>query len=237
MILIAHRGLSSLRPENTLAAVRAALELPVRAIEVDVRVTADAVPVLYHDENFSKLGNLELSSVEKSESRQLLALDAGSWFDKAYALEKIPTLKELLALDFAEKMLMLDVKDGPHEPAFTAEAIAKVIKEAQVAPNYFFASISPTILEALKISFPKVPMLGIARSKEQLYKMLESGHDRIVLWYPLINPDQIAVNELKNFIDDGIAFWAFAVDDLKQAEFLTHHGIEAIITNRPQDLI
>lgn len=48
-LIIAHRGGAGLRPENTLAAVRHALELGVDGIEVDVHLTADGVVVVHHD--------------------------------------------------------------------------------------------------------------------------------------------------------------------------------------------
>ncbi len=48
MQLVAHRGATAHAAENTLAAFQAALGLGANAVELDVRLTAEGVPVVYH---------------------------------------------------------------------------------------------------------------------------------------------------------------------------------------------
>src|SRR6516164_6579120 len=89
--VIAHRGSMSDRPENTLASLKRAIEVKAHASEVDVRTTKDGALVCMHDADVSrttdgkgKVRDLTLAQVQK--------LDAGSWFDKKFAGERVPTL-------------------------------------------------------------------------------------------------------------------------------------------------
>ncbi|MES1168290.1 MAG: glycerophosphodiester phosphodiesterase family protein, partial [Oleiharenicola lentus] len=54
-LIIAHRGASAEKPENTIAAFRRALALEVDGIELDVHVTKDGVPVVFHDAQLRRL--------------------------------------------------------------------------------------------------------------------------------------------------------------------------------------
>ncbi len=92
-----HRGYCARYPENTLASYRAALEAGVDAMEFDVWQSKDGVPVIMHDGNAyricgvdKKLGDMTLEEIKR--------LDAGAKFSPAFAGERVPTLREVLAL-------------------------------------------------------------------------------------------------------------------------------------------
>jgi glycerophosphoryl diester phosphodiesterase len=92
---VAHRGDSERAPENTLPAYRKALQLGVKRLEVDVRFTANDVPVLMHDRTVGRTtnGHGQVAAMALSELR---ALDAGSWFSREFAGVKVPTLYQVL---------------------------------------------------------------------------------------------------------------------------------------------
>lgn len=94
---IAHRGLSSLAPENTLAAYKMAKEHGFYYVECDVRWTMDGVPVLMHDATVNRTTNGS-GDIAYMDSSDVMNLDAGSWFSPAYAGEKVPTFEEFIAL-------------------------------------------------------------------------------------------------------------------------------------------
>jgi glycerophosphoryl diester phosphodiesterase len=109
--LIAHHGLPADAPENTLAGVRMACGLSIPGIEVDVRFTADSVPVLIHDRSVDRTSN-GTGNVDEMSLAQLKQLDFGSWFGPQYAGEAIPTLRDFLAVSGAcgFDLIQLDVK-------------------------------------------------------------------------------------------------------------------------------
>ena len=61
MIVTAHRGSSEAAPENTIAAFNRALDAGVNAIETDIRLSRDGVPVLVHDENLLRVARARKS--------------------------------------------------------------------------------------------------------------------------------------------------------------------------------
>lgn len=109
---IAHRGLSSQAPENTLAAFKAAKAHGFTYVECDVRFTSDGVPVLVHDETIDRTSNGS-GSVAGMTYATLSTLDFGSWFNDGYAGEKIVTLEEFLAWCRASNIHpYIEVKDN-----------------------------------------------------------------------------------------------------------------------------
>jgi glycerophosphoryl diester phosphodiesterase len=92
---VAHRGDSSRAPENTIPAFRKALREGAVRLEVDVRFTADDVPVAMHDATVRRTtdGNGRVADLRLGDVR---SLDAGSWFAPQYAGVRVPTLFQVL---------------------------------------------------------------------------------------------------------------------------------------------
>lgn len=92
---VAHRGDSARAPENTIPAFRKALRVGAIRLEVDVRFTADDVPVAMHDATVGRTtdGRGRVADLRLGDLR---ALDAGSWFSPRYAGVKVPTLFQVL---------------------------------------------------------------------------------------------------------------------------------------------
>ncbi|RMF37016.1 MAG: glycerophosphodiester phosphodiesterase, partial [Planctomycetota bacterium] len=91
--IIAHRGASFDFPENTLVAFRHAWEQGADGIEGDFYLTADGQIVCIHDPDTERTGGQQLM-VEQSTLEQLRGLEYGSWKDRRFAGESIPTLED-----------------------------------------------------------------------------------------------------------------------------------------------
>lgn len=117
-IPIAHRGLLRHAPENTLPAFAACLELGM-GFELDIRTTKDGHLVVLHDDNVQRTTNGPSRSVRDMTLDEVQRLDAGSWFDKAYAGVRVPTLEHTLAFVSQRKrgptIIALNVKDITRE--------------------------------------------------------------------------------------------------------------------------
>src|SRR5438067_10610872 len=94
--ILAHRGGGTLAPENTLAGLRRGMQAGFRAIEYDVMLARDGIPVVLHD---PWLGRTVPGSgnVFDYDARELAAMDAGAWFGRDHAGEPVP-----LFLEFAQ---------------------------------------------------------------------------------------------------------------------------------------
>jgi glycerophosphoryl diester phosphodiesterase len=97
--LVAHRGWPRRYPENTLVSIEAAIAAGARHVEVDVQLTRDLVPVLFHDENIRRICGREgaVSRYTFEELRRFPASEPGR-FGTRYAHERIPALTELTTL-------------------------------------------------------------------------------------------------------------------------------------------
>src|SRR5487761_312238 len=95
---VAHRGGSALAPENTMAAFRHALTLPIDALELDVQMSRDGRVIVFHDETVERLtdgqGNVLDLDLATLQILDAAAHFAGGWPER----ERIPTLVEVLTL-------------------------------------------------------------------------------------------------------------------------------------------
>ena len=112
ILLIGHRGALLAAPENTLPSFDKAIELGFDMVEMDVRSTKDGVPVVFHDKTVERTtnGTGELEALTWEEVQQL---DAGSWFDPAFAGTRVPSLEEALAHLQGRICIMWDTKGKP----------------------------------------------------------------------------------------------------------------------------
>ncbi|MDZ7637857.1 MAG: glycerophosphodiester phosphodiesterase family protein [Bryobacterales bacterium] len=109
--IIAHRGSSADRPENTLSAYRRAIEAGADAIEIDLRLTNDGHLVSFHDGTLDRTTGVS-GSIESTSLEEVRKLDAGSWFGAGYEGERIPTFSEILNLAKGRIVVFIDLKDG-----------------------------------------------------------------------------------------------------------------------------
>ena len=116
-LIVAHRGLLQVAPENTLANFRACLELRL-GFEFDVQRTKDGHLVCIHDTTVNRTTNGK-GNVNDMTLAEVKLLDAGSWFDPQFSGEKVPTIEEVLQLAASyrqhEILLAVDFKDADVE--------------------------------------------------------------------------------------------------------------------------
>jgi glycerophosphoryl diester phosphodiesterase len=108
-LVVGHRGCAGEAPENTLASFQLALDQGCDAIELDVHLSADGQIVVCHDPTVQRTtdgtGWIYQMTVE-----QLKQLDAGAWFHKRFAGERIPTLDEVLQLVPKHILINIEIK-------------------------------------------------------------------------------------------------------------------------------
>jgi glycerophosphoryl diester phosphodiesterase len=163
MRILAHRGASGYAPENTFAAFDLALGMGAPVLETDVRLTHDGVPVLIHDENLDRTTN-GTGPVAETDSAALAELDAGAWFDRRFAGQRVPRLDEFLDRYAAHVGLCIEIK-VPAAVALVAELIA-----ARSGPRAFvgleFTAFEWDIVLALRGALPDVPVGLLVRQSD-----------------------------------------------------------------------
>ncbi len=121
---IAHRGGGCLAPENTLEGFHLAARLGFRAVEFDVMLTRDGVPVLIHDETLERTTD-GAGKVCQWTWDELARLDAGRWLHAAWAGARIPRLDEALALCVRLGLgINVEIKPAAGHEVATGEVVA-----------------------------------------------------------------------------------------------------------------
>ncbi len=150
MLIIAHRGSSHTCPENTKPAFNTALLQEADGIELDLQMTRDGIPVVYHDRTLQKVGHGR-KKIHTLSYAELSRLDFGAWFNKAFSGEHIVSLDEVLRSFAGTTKLFLEVKNrgtSEHCTALSALAADRVLREKTVE-NIYFLSFQPQYLEVI----------------------------------------------------------------------------------------
>ena len=107
--IVAHRGAAGKAPENTLAAIKQAIEDRTDWVEIDVQETADGEVVVMHDSDFMKLAGNKLK-IWDATIPLLTDIDIGSWFDPVFSQQRVPTLKQVLELSRGKAKVVIELK-------------------------------------------------------------------------------------------------------------------------------
>jgi glycerophosphoryl diester phosphodiesterase len=158
-LVIAHRGDSAHRPENTLASFASALEVGAELVELDVQLSRDGHPVVIHDPTVDRTTNGR-GRVDALDLAELRALSAGypQRFGDRWAGERVPTLTEALAFLRGRARVMIEIKhDDPAAASGELEArtVAEV-RRAQMLEDCAFLSFSRQALLRCRELAPEV---------------------------------------------------------------------------------
>jgi len=230
---IAHRGAGTLAPENTLAAMRRALDFGFHAVEFDVMLAADGVPVLMHDARFGRTvaGSGEVSSTP---SAQLLAMDAGRWHSSEYAGERVPAYAEVLRFCMDHAIWMnVEIKPAPGYERQTGAVVAQVTnalfdRTPLLAP--LFSSFSDVALAAAREVAPQfsrgllvgaLPPDWYERAARTACVAVHCNHQHL---------DAVQVSAIKKA---SYGLLCYTVNSVERARELRSWGVDAICTDRP----
>ncbi|MCK5862104.1 MAG: hypothetical protein KAH38_06445 [Candidatus Hydrogenedentes bacterium] len=127
--VIAHRGASSVAPENTMAAFEKAVELGADWLELDCRLTRDGKLAVIHDPDIARISAKNTCIAEMYMSDMRL-LDAGSWFSRDFIGECIPTLEEVLTLAGSRIGVYVEIKSVLDEVPLISNML-EVVEDGQ----------------------------------------------------------------------------------------------------------
>ena len=167
IMIVCHRGANHLAPENTFASAKKAIEYGAEYVEVDVRMSKDSVFYILHDPWLNRTTNGK-GNIKKMYSNQIDSLDAGSWFSKEFANERIPKLKDYFLWIKGKAKVFLDVKH------VDMTKLVNLIRETNMQDDVFlgfwnhkdlknFYSIAPDI--KLKMNVSKLKNISEYKTK------------------------------------------------------------------------
>lgn len=176
--VIGHKCSCADAPENTLAGLRRAIEAGAHVAEVDVRTTKDGVLVCLHDDTLDRTtdGKGKVSDFTLAEIKKL---DAGSKFDKKFAGERVPTLREVLTAAKGKIAVMLDLKEAGEE---YIKAIAAEVKEHGEPRRIVIGVRSLDHVKQFAKQLPDARQIGLVPTEKDIEPFAEAGVKVIRLW-------------------------------------------------------
>lgn len=170
-LVIAHRGASHYAPENTMAAFKMALQMKADMIELDVQISKDGVPVVFHDAKLEKHSNGKgfVSSFLFDELRQL---DAGKWFSIEFMGEKILSLKEVLKWAAGKIMVNIEIKTeavSDTSGGGVEEKVIQWVQETGMEKHVIISSFDYRAVERIKKMAPGI-LTGLLYDKKSSAK-------------------------------------------------------------------
>ncbi|HKB07240.1 MAG TPA: glycerophosphodiester phosphodiesterase family protein [Candidatus Polarisedimenticolia bacterium] len=241
---VAHRGASARAPENTLAAFREAIRLGADAIELDVQLSADGVPMVIHDDTVDRTTNGH-GSVACLASRDLRRLDAGAWFSSRFRGERIPTLEEALECARGRCGLNIEIKEVPgtgrrsrraarraadagHQAV--ARAVAQAVARTRFKDLLLVSSFSSQALVHARAAMPGV-YLGLLASRS--LRGLREAHRRVRLFAVHPHTRLASARRLRLARRLGLAVVYWTVNDVRLMRRLLALGGDGLMTDDP----
>ena len=169
--IIAHRGYSQKYPENTLISFLKAKELQTNGIEMDVHMTTDSELVIHHDYSLKELDRGK-EFIYNQSFEKIKTLDVGSWFDKTFKDERIPTLRQVFDEIGGDLHYEIELK------GFTLDFIhlvVNLVKEYNLLANVEFTSPHISLLFRLKSLYPEAK-IGLFVNPFPSWMDKELGH-------------------------------------------------------------
>ena len=219
-LVIAHRGASAEKPENTLAAFRRALALKVDAIELDVQVTRDGVAVVFHDESLRRLTGSS-GRVTARSWRELARL-------RVLGAEPIPRLVDVLRLTRGRAIVQIELKArAPVAP------VVRAVKAARATKDVILASFVPALVREAGRLAPELPRMLISegcRPPATLVRQLAS------LGAAGLSVDHRAVRNaawVHYFHLRGFKVWCWTVNTQRTMRQLARRQVDGILSDNP----
>lgn len=224
--VMAHRGLSADAPENTLYAFSDAISVGADFIELDVQQTRDGVLVVMHDSNLKRTTgvNKDIWDVDYADIQNL---DAGSWFDPAYANARIPTLEETLQFVDKRAKLNIEIKPTKHGSDTLEQDVAELITRYQYTDACYVTSFSYGSLKKVKEANPEIRtgyLMSVAYGQFYSLKYADAfSLNKVFVTSQVVNAAH----------QQGKQIFAWTVNGMSEVRSLCNLHVDSIITDDP----
>ncbi|MCG8584038.1 MAG: hypothetical protein MI757_04920, partial [Pirellulales bacterium] len=211
-------------PENTMAAVKLAIEDKADWVEIDVQESADGVVLVVHDSDLKKVGG-SAKKIWEATAEELRSVDIGSWFDPKFANERVPTLEEVLIECKGKIGVNIELKHYGHAEALEQRVIDLVEKHGMQDEVILMSLKHDSIVKAkdLKPDW-KIGLLAAATIGDLTQ----------------LDADFLAVNSgmaTRPFVcrahDNKQEVYVWTLNDALTMSVMFGKGIDAVITDKP----
>jgi glycerophosphoryl diester phosphodiesterase len=233
--VIAHRGFSAAAPENTIAAVRAAIEIGADMVEIDVTLTSDGHIVVIHDETLDRTTNGS-GKISECTRAELQLLDAGGWFAPTFTGERIPSLDAVLDEIEDRILLNVEIKSEAVDRGIVTKVVS-VIRTQGMIDQVVVSSFSPTALRQMHTEAPEIRTAVLYNTK------FHEGQDAVEIVTDLgatvfnIKRQRLTKKMRRRCRENNIPIGVYTVNEPRRMRRLVKKGINSIFTDHPDRLL
>jgi glycerophosphoryl diester phosphodiesterase len=235
--VLAHRGGGTLAPENTMAGLLQGMARGFRAIEYDVMLARDGVPVVMHDPYLGRTV-AGAGNVFDYDSIELAAMDAGSWFARQFEGEPVPLFVEFAQFCKANGVWMnIEIKPAPGFERATGVVVAKIaaamfadeIGAGQWDRVPLLSSFSHDAIEAAREVAPLLPRVCLMSELATDWEARARSVEAVALH---VNHKRLAREQVAQVKAAGLALFCYTVNEPQRARELLEWGVDAFCTDR-----
>ncbi len=217
--VIAHRGASAHAPENTLASFVLAMRLGADCLELDVRASADGVPVVIHDPTLERTTGV-LRAVAETTAAELRALPPDC---------RPPTLEDVLDVFRRDMSYLVEIKRVPVE---IESVLLDAFAERDLMAHVTVQSFDHLLLRRLRHRDRELRLAALFRPGADV-------HAGLGLVAPFVDGIGPAAHQVDDDLMDAASDRRLAVRPWTVNEFAEMHrlvaaGVDGIITDRPE---
>ncbi|MEC8192140.1 MAG: glycerophosphodiester phosphodiesterase family protein [Myxococcota bacterium] len=231
-VVVAHRGASALAPENTVAAIEAAVAGGASAVEFDIRQPVDGEIVVIHDATLGRTTNGR-GRVNQTTWSTMKALDAGSWFGPTFTGEPVPNLGDALDALGERAIAAIEIKTKGE----VIPRIRRELSERGMLDRAIFFSFLPRQIRAAREHCPSIPALLLIDPPngsslyppDTIVRAVASGATLVGLKGTSTTPEIVAQAHGR-----GLPVFVYTVDEPAQVKAMVDAGVDGIITNKPR---
>jgi len=234
--LIAHRGAGRVAPENTLAAFRKGASCGFLMMEYDVKLSADDIPILLHDDTLERTSNGRGRARDYSYAG-LAQFDFGGWHSPPYAGEPVPSLYSIAAYTRANGIHSnIEIKPCAGTDEHTGAQVARKAQQlwAGAALPPLLSSFSETALAAAQEAAPELPRALLIEKElppDWRTRVMKLGCRGLNL-----NDRYVTEEILREVLAAGLTVAIWTVNDISRARQLLAWGCNAVITDEVETL-
>ncbi len=244
--MIPHGGGDALFPENTMIAYERSLALGGDVVDIDVQMTADGVPIAFHDPSLDRTTN-GTGAVARHTLAQVSTLDAG-WDFSARGTHpfrgvgvRIPTVESILR-KFPSRLTTLDLKD---QRVAVVKPVCALLRRLRRTVNVYVGVDTAAQVRAFRASCPEVRTSATDDERQALRAARVTGDTSLPVTQIVSQPRFIGADGARRITSDYLAFsharnvavFTWVVDDPDDLRELIELGVDGIYTRRPDVML
>ncbi len=233
--VIGHRGAATYAPENTLESIRTAAEIGTKWIELDVKLTKDSVPIIFHDDTLERTTS-GYGNVADTDYSDIKELEAGFWFSEGFTGVIVPTLEEAMEVILHHDLgVNFEIKPCPGREVETAEVMLDILSQGwDDTAKVLISSFSHVSLE---VAFDMVPDFhrGLLLEDEWPENWKELA-DYLQVSSINFNGNTASREQVEELIELQKPVCAYTINDIQTAKRLRQWGVDAFFTDDPETI-